>query len=205
MDPERVVAAGYDEIAVAYQSKFADSERRQEWLRKALRLLEPTTPATVLDLGCGSGIPVCSAIAAAGHRIIGLDASKRQIALAAANVPRGRFEVRSMAEARFEDETFDAVLAFYSITHVPRERHARLFASIRQWLKPGGFFLASLGSTDTGNWTGEWLNTTMYFSHFDAATNIRLLEAAGLTIETAQVQRQDDEPADFLWVIGRRR
>ena len=33
---------------------------------------------------------------------------------------------------------FDAICAFYSITHVPREQHALLLRRIASWLRPGG-------------------------------------------------------------------
>lgn len=203
LTPEELVAAGYDEVAATYERTFSGSKRRAEWLQEGLALLEPFKPGDVLDLGCGSGIPVSEAVVAAGHRLTGIDGSARQISLAAANVPTGRFEVADMSEAGFAPRSFDAVFAFYSITHVPREKHAPLFARVHEWLKPGGFFLASLGGTGTGGWTGEWLGTPMYFSHFDAKTNVGLIEGAGFAIDTALVQEQDDEPGAFLWVIAR--
>ncbi len=44
--------------------------------------------------------------------------------------------------------SFDAVVALYSMAHLPRERHAALLARIAGWLRPGGLFLASLGAGD---------------------------------------------------------
>ena len=48
-----------------------------------------------------------------------------------------------MTTLDFKPETFDAVVSFYSIIHVPREEHLALIDKIALWLKPGGSFLAT--------------------------------------------------------------
>jgi hypothetical protein len=44
----------------------------------------------------------------------------------------------------------------------------------------------------------------MYWSFFDAATNLGLLTKAGLAVEEAKVlgQSEDGEPVEFLWVVA---
>jgi len=44
----------------------------------------------------------------------------------------------------------------------------------------------------------------MYFSQHDAATNLRLIQEAGLVVERAEIVAQDDEDTKFLWVIARK-
>ncbi|MCX5096466.1 class I SAM-dependent methyltransferase [Streptomyces sp. NBC_00365] len=46
---------------------------------------------TVLDLGCGSGVPVARALATAGHRVTGVDISEVQIRRAREFVPQAEF------------------------------------------------------------------------------------------------------------------
>ena len=75
----------------------------------------------------------------------------------------------------------------YSFSHLPRVEHGALFERIASWLAPGGLFLASLGSRDSPDWTGEWLGVPMFFSSYDADTNRELLEAAGLVPVHAEV------------------
>ena len=103
--------------------------------------------------------------------------------------------------------SFDAVAAFYSMTHVPRDRHPPLLASVAHWLRPGGLFVASLGANDeSGTVDPDWLGAPMYFSHFDAATNRQLVEEAGMEILTAREETAEefDRPCTFLWVVARR-
>lgn len=111
-----------------------------------------------------------------------------------------------MTTLHFEPHSFDAVIAFYSITHVPRDEHPAPLGKIAAWLNPGGCFLASLGFGDSPDWMGEWLGTRMFFSHFDAATNRRFVEQAGLKLERAEIvaEEENGETVRFLWVLASR-
>jgi SAM-dependent methyltransferase len=68
-----------------------------------------------------------------------------------------------MTSIEFPAFAFDAVTAFYSIMHIPRDRHAPLLKRLTQWLRPGGWFLASFGAAALDDWVGNWLGTTMFF------------------------------------------
>ncbi len=160
--------------------------------------------ARVLDLGCGAGVPVATRLAERGCTVVGVDSSQRQIALARMNEPRASFIASDMTMVEFDAMSFDAVIALYSITHVPRDEHQRLLNRIRTWLKPNGLFLSSLGYNDSPAWTGKWLGTTMFFSHFDAVVNRALIKNAGLKIEREEIVGEDEngEITRFLWVIA---
>lgn len=202
-DSKKIVATGYDRIAEAYLNWTSGSPVRRHWINVILSLLPPN--ARILDLGCGAGLPVALHLADAGHGVVGVDGSERQVALARDNVPGATFMAADMTRVEFEAASFDAVVAFYSITHVPRTEHLVLLKRIRRWLKPGGFFAGSLGHGDCPGWSGEWLGAPMFFSHFDAATNHALVEEAGLRIETAEVMGEEEHgtTVHFLWVIAR--
>src|SRR5882724_10281355 len=75
---------------------------------------------------------------------------------------------------------------------------------IINWLKPGGRFVASLGSGECPGWIGEWLGAEMFFSRYDASTYELLVRAVGLNIEHAELVDQDNDDARFLWAIARR-
>ena len=105
-----------------------------------------------------------------------------------------------MCEVAFEVGSFNAVGAFYSITHVPRTHQGPLMANIAAWLKPGGIFVASFGSGAAGEWTGEWLGTTMFFGHNSEAETLKCLTDSGLNVRHSSVEKQDNEEAAFMWV-----
>jgi len=198
--PAEIVERGYDAVAERYLDWSAGSKLRERWLED----LRPHLPlrAKVLDLGCGAGVPVAKLLSDGGSDVLGVDLSPRQIELARSHVPTAEFREGDIASIDFETGSFDAVVALYSITHVPRALHQELFKRVYRWLVPGGVFLASLGTRDLPAWTGEWLGTTMFFSHFDAPTNLRLLERAGLTILKQEIvgEHEHGQPVEFLWV-----
>ncbi len=204
----RLVAAGYDAITDTYRAwtEATPDPARSAWLERFSRSLPDE--AAVLELGCGQGRPSTVALAAR-FRVHGVDISAGQVEQARRNVQEATFEVADMRSAVVEPASFDGIAALYSIIHVPRDDHAGLFRRIATWLRPGGWFLASLGAGDDPDWTGSWLGVPMFFSSFDADTNLRLLGDAGLVVEAHEiVMLHEPEPegdARFLWVLAHRR
>jgi ubiquinone/menaquinone biosynthesis C-methylase UbiE len=198
-DIHRVVAAGYDTVADAYLEQFGISTIRERWFRRLIDGL-PVSGSRVLDLGCGAGIPVARDLAALGHVVVGVDGSPQQIARARRNVPQATFVEANMCNVTFDESSFDAVGAFYSLTHVPPEQQKALITTIAMWLKPGGTLVASFGTGDAGEWTGEWLGATMYFGHLGQTETLRSLAEAGMRIRHSSVEKQDNEQATFMWI-----
>jgi SAM-dependent methyltransferase len=201
-----VVARGYDEVAQRYLewSPLRPSGPRRAYLQRALDLVP--AGARVLELGCGAGVPMTAALAERRH-MTGVDISATQVELARRNVPTATFLHADMTALAFEPEAFDAVVAFYSLTHVPRDDVPALLARIRDWLRPGGTFLASFGvEDDPGTIEEGWLGVDMYFSHFSAKKNRRLVAEAGLVVDSAEVLVEPEDRCDarFLWVVAHR-
>jgi SAM-dependent methyltransferase len=198
-DPQRLVAAGYDDVADAYLERFGVSAVRRKWLGRLTDRL-PSARGRVLDLGCGAGIPVARDLAALGHSVIGVDGSAEQIVRARRNVPEAVFIKADMCKITFEAGSFHAVGAFYSITHLPATQQGPLIDSISKWLTRDGVLVASFGTGGADEWTCEWLGTTMFFGHADEAETLRRLADAGLRVRHLSIERQDNEDASFMWV-----
>jgi SAM-dependent methyltransferase len=179
---------------------FRRFDVRQKWIGRLINGLSAAGRGRVLDLGCGAGIPVARELAALGHAAVGVDGSAIQVVRARRNVPKATFLEADMCEVAFEVGSFHAVGAFYSITHVPRTHQGPLIANIAAWLKPGGIFVASFGSGPAGEWTREWLGTTMFFGHNGEAETLRCLADSGLRVRDSSVEKQDNEQASFMWV-----
>jgi cyclopropane fatty-acyl-phospholipid synthase-like methyltransferase len=204
--PKRIVAQGYNEIAQRYLawSAFAPSPERMQQLARLLDLLPPDAEA--LELGCGAGVPVTQALAER-CRVTGVDISAEQIALAERYVPDATLVCADMTTLDFAAGTFDAVVAFYALTHVPREEHAALLGKIAAWLRPGGLLFATMGADDSPDMVEpDWLGAPMFFSHFDAEHNRDLVRRAGLDLISAEVLAEDEgrEMVEFLWVVARK-
>lgn len=204
LDPRQVVEEGYDCIAERYLEWAQDG--RAEERRRYTSVLVDNLPrgAEVLDLGCGAGVPTTRELAQ--HFLVtGVDISARQIALARQNVPEARFIQADMTRLDFPPGSFDAVATFYSLIHVPREEEPKLLGNIASWLRSRGLLVATMGAhslrADLGD---DYLGALMYWSHFDASTNRRNVEEAGLRIVSAREETaiEFDKPVTFLWVIA---
>jgi ubiquinone/menaquinone biosynthesis C-methylase UbiE len=203
---KQLVARSYDTIAETHAA-WASTVRTDERARYAAELIARLPAgAVVLELGCGTGIPTTRALAQ-HFDVTGVDIAARHIELARQNVPAARFIHADMAALDMAPASFDAVAAFYSIIHLPREEHAGLLRRIAGWLRPGGLLMATMGAgAEPGDIEPDWLGAPMYWSHYDSATNRALLEQAGLHILSAREEtaEEDGQPITFLWVIAQK-
>ena len=201
MQPEDRVEIGYDRMANQYlSSKDAADPVTLAALEEMAATLP--APATVLDLGCGAGVPATQWLAAR-FSVTGVDLSARQLELARIHAPAATLIKASMTTLEFAPATFDMVVAFYSIIHVPRTAQPALLRRIHSWLKPAGLFLATWalraweGQED--NWEG-W-GAAMWWSHYDAETNLRMLREAGFHLDSCETRTSGEET--WLWVRAR--
>ena len=58
--------------------------------------------------------------------------------MAQRRMPGASLMQSDIGSLQFAANSFDAIVALYSIIHVPREEHASLFARMHEWLRPGG-------------------------------------------------------------------
>ncbi len=205
-DPRtQLVGAGYDAMVETWEAWRAQitEDPRMQWLDELVTRLP--AGAHVIELGCGGGTAETTALAA-HFRLTGVDLSHEQLRRARERVPAAEFLYADFTTVEFEPGSVDAVAAFYSFNHVPRELLGGLFARIRTWLAEGGLFLAALGTGDTEGWVGEWLGAPMYFSSFPPEENTRLLREAGFGLLRDEVVtiREPEEDASFQWVLARR-
>ena len=187
-DPKHVVARGYDAMHHQYVGWGGGHTGRRhsaiDWLFEQ-GLVDERERA--LDLGCGTGELGTAYLRDKGLEVAGVDISPASVASARTLFPDIPFLCGDMATLEFKEESFALVTAFYSIFHVPRAEHAQLFERIAGWLRPGGVFVATLGVTGWEGSASDWLGVPMFWSHFDAATAVGLVEAAGLDVINEEI------------------
>ena len=181
MNHGATVQAGYNTIATAY---LADRTQDSDDVRALARLLGVLPPgAWVLDAGCGAGLPIAAQLIAAGHHVIGVDFAVAQLALARSNVPDAAFVCQDMTALGLAPAVFDAVCSYYAIIHIPRHEHADILAAFYRALKPGGYAFLCLGAGDLDDdIDNDYFGVPMYWSHYDAATNLALLRLTGFKV-----------------------
>jgi SAM-dependent methyltransferase len=181
-----LVRRGYDAISLAYRgddgqaaaASAEDVSRYTGWVTELAALLRPG--ARVVDLGCGAGIPATRELAGHGLQVIGVDFSAVQLRRARRLVPAARLIQADMTALQLRPASADAVVSLYALIHVPLADQQALFPRIRDWLRPGGYFLAIVGAA---RWSGTqpYLGADMFWDHADAGTYLRWFEAARLT------------------------
>jgi ubiquinone/menaquinone biosynthesis C-methylase UbiE len=143
-----VIEHGYDTVADSY---LAWSAPRPTLTRAAYieRLLENLPKgAKILELGCGAGVPSTQNLISSGMSVTGVDISGAQIALARKHVPEATLIHCDMMKLEFTPATFDAVVGFYSIFHLPKDEQVIMIERVQMWLKEGGWFLCNFNSEE---------------------------------------------------------
>ncbi|MHA1220745.1 MAG: class I SAM-dependent methyltransferase [Candidatus Heimdallarchaeota archaeon] len=189
MNKKKLVREGYNNIAEEYLAERLEVVEDKSFFDEFTSLIKENDK--VLDAGCGAGLPTSKDLSER-FQVIGIDISDKQIELAKKNVPKGEFHRKDMTELDFPDNYFGGILAYYSIIHVPRDEHEDLFRNFFRMLKPTGVALFSLTSTDDSSYTNEdFFGKEMFWSGFDAETNIALLESIGYHIIWSKLVRDN--------------
>jgi ubiquinone/menaquinone biosynthesis C-methylase UbiE len=203
--PQDLVTRSYDAIAERYAAWTGEALTGARARYVALVQEQIPAGAAVLDLGCGTGVPVAHALAAQYH-VTGVDGSARSIELARQNVPHATFLQADMTQVEFPPQSFAAVISSYAIIHVPRAEQQALLHRIADWLQQGGLLIATMGAMESEGMEDDWLGAPMYWSHFDAETNQRLVMNAGFELVEARLDTADEDgrPVTHLWIVGRK-
>jgi SAM-dependent methyltransferase len=205
-DPKQIVARGYDAVALRY-AEWAGATQSPVmlWVRDLLDRLAPGS--SVLDLGCGRGVPVTRELAKE-HEVTGVDISRVQVELARHHVPEATFVHADATDVDLAPASFDAVVSLFMLGHVPRAEQAVLLERISAWLRPGGWFLGTMGVGDSDDAVEpDWLGAPMFFASFDEPTNRDLLRGDGFDVDRASVIEIDEPghgPVSFMWLLARK-
>jgi SAM-dependent methyltransferase len=166
---KRRIAAFYTAHAEHYTAWTQTTDfNKLHYLDKVLAILrQRPAPLKVLELGCGAGVP-CTQILAAekGVELTAVDIAEGQLEIARKEVKGENVKIvlSDMMTLEFETETLDAVVAFYSVMHLPRDEQVSLIGRIAKWLKPGGVFLVTLNATPNEGGASENVSICPYRS-----------------------------------------
>ena len=97
VDYKKLVAKGYDICANAYNL----AREKEKQLELSLLTSQLNDGASVLDIGCGAGVPIAK-ILAERFAVTGVDISLEQISRAQKNVLKGRFIHGDIMNQHFE-------------------------------------------------------------------------------------------------------
>ncbi len=110
--------------------------------------------ACVVDIGCGSGVPVSEKLASRGIELFGLDASPTMLAAFRRRFPKATTACETAENSSFFGRKFDGAVAVGLMFLLPENSQRSLIARIAGALNPGGRFLFTAPAMHC-----EWLDT----------------------------------------------
>jgi len=207
-DPKSLVEYGYDQIAPRYLAWSAPrpTTTRMHYLEKLISILP--AGASCLELGCGAGVPCTQALVARGFAVTGNDISASQIELAKEHVPQATLIQGDMLALDFQQGSFDAVVAFYSIFHLPGQEQGMLVEKVTGWLKEGGWFLFNLATNEGDVLVDDWMGVKMFSSGLGVEGNREMMRVGGKGLKVVEdevamemVGRIEEK---FHWVLAQK-
>ncbi|SNR38092.1 class I SAM-dependent methyltransferase [Halorubrum vacuolatum] len=193
------VRRAWESVAERYAERRDPTGSDAALIDDLLELL-PSDPE-VLDVGCGDG---ARTLANLPDGSVGLDISRRGLALASGTAPAARLAQGELSELPFRDATFDAITAYYAVFHVPRADHPRVYTEFARVLRPGGRLLMTLPSGRFETVRRGWMGGRMFFSSPGRERTLAKLREAGFSeVETATADDPLGSSSEF--VFARRR
>lgn len=205
-DIRKIVEEGYDkgDYAGKFRVSSTPNEMEQHFLERLIE--EVGKDGKILDFGCGIGIPFDNYLAEKGLEVTGIDISQKHIEQAKKNVPQANFIKGDFSKHKFDEESFDAIISFYAIFHIPREEHQNLLSKMCSLLKAGGLILVTLGTF--GSEYGEeqdWCGAPMAWSTYEPEEYKKIITNAGFKIVEEKYEGKLGDEEFHYWVLAKKK
>lgn len=149
--------------------------------------------ASILDLGCGSGVPIAEALMDAGFAVYGVDVSPSLVAAFRKRFPRAPVACEAVEESPFFDRTFEGAVAWGLMFLLPAKTQRELIHRVAGALGPGGRFLFT-APAEAGTWAD--LTTGRTSLSLGAAAYQAAIADAGLTLVGEHVDEGENHYYD---------
>jgi SAM-dependent methyltransferase len=193
------ISAFYEKHAGDFDRERGRDLMERGHLSAALEGLSPG--AAVLDLGCGTGEPIAAHLVSRGFRVTGVDVAEAMVALC-----RGRFPGHDwiVADMRRLDlgRAFDALIAWDSFFHLPRDDQRAVIPILARHVAPGGSLLFTSGPLD-GEIVGSLYGDPLFHASLAPGEYRALLDACGFDI-VRHVVEDPDCGNHTVWLARRR-
>lgn len=182
--PADRVAAVYDSYGRAWDSDRQAEHRddgypfEHHWLERLVSLL--SAASTILDLGCGGGIPVAKYLIRRGFQVTGVDASSTMIQLWRARFSPHRAILADMRQLELH-ERFNGIIAWDSFFHLPQDDQRAMFLTFALHAAPSAVLLFTSGNS-LGEAVGSLRGEPLYHASLDSREYESLLAENGFVM-----------------------
>lgn len=194
----KIVREGYNTITREYYSE-RDLFKNETEIQEFISYLPEN--GTILDIGCGGGIPVLRTLVDAGYDAKGIDFSQSMLDLAKKNVPEAELILGDITKTNFESESLDGIISTYAFIHIFRTQHPLLYTKVFRWLKPGGIMLVSTAVTEWEE-VNDYFGVPMAWSHPASRESLQLVNNAGFKVIFDRLVTTGDET--HYWILAKK-
>jgi SAM-dependent methyltransferase len=198
-DSDRIVGL-YQRHAAAWDAlRSPGSLFEKPWLDQFLSRVPAT--GSILDLGCGAGLPISGYLIRQGRAVTGIDSSPAMIDICRKRFPDQAWIVADMRTLELRRQ-FDGIIAWDSFFHLCPEDQQRMFPVFARHAAPGAALLFT-GGPRHGSVLGEFQGEPLYHGSLDPAEYATALDQIGFEI----VARVLDDPTcgeHCIWLARRR-
>jgi trans-aconitate methyltransferase len=199
------IAGHYERHARAWDADRNDARRLpwndRPWHERFVAAL-PHRGASVLDLGCGSGAPVATFMAASFLRVTGVDSSPTFISLCRERLPDHEWLVADMRGLRLP-RRFDGILAWDSFFHLTPDDQRRMFQVFAQHAAASAVLMFNTGPAH-GEEIGAYRGDPLYHASLDQQEYTSLLNAIGFSVLAHVTQDWQTGGGRTVWLAQAR-
>ena len=170
------------------------------WLERFSQLLPPA--AAVLDLGCGSGVPIGRNFVDLGFSVTGVDSAPEMIGMFKSNLPDQVAIVGDMRALKL-DQCFNGLLAWDSFFHLAHDHQRAMFAAFHEHALPRAALMFTSGPA-LGEAIGTLEGEPLYHASLDSAEYRMLLDDNGFDV-VAQVTEDATCGGRTVWLAQHHR
>lgn len=145
---------------------------------------------TILDIGCGYGWCELNFLGRGVQKIVGVERSEKDLNTIKKNISHERLELKvaSATSLPFLENSFDTIVSWEVIEHIPKGSEKLMFSEVARVLKQGGvFYLSTPHSTlFTNILDPAWLLAG--HRHYTQEKLEELAREAGLKVELVSIK-----------------
>ncbi|WP_010115281.1 trans-aconitate 2-methyltransferase [Acinetobacter sp. P8-3-8] len=176
----------YKKHGRAWTELRGDFLYEQAWLDRFLSIIPKHSK--ILDLGCGSGVPIARYLIENSCSIVGVDASDTMLEMAKQNFPEQTWIQADMRDIELDlklnqklDQKFQAILAWDSFFHLTQEDQRKMFEQFSKFAEHGTALMFTSGPAN-GEAVGDLFGDALYHASLSAEEYRELLNQYGFEV-----------------------
>jgi len=162
----------------AWAKLRGDKLAEGSWLDRFTALLP--AGSAILDVGCGSGLPIGRELLRRGFEVTGVDGAETMLSMFRRNLPSAPSHLMDMRRLSL-GRRFSGLLAWDSFFHLSPDDQRSMFARFQAHAAPDAALMFTSGNEE-GSAIGDLEGDPLYHGSLDATEYRELLNRAGFEV-----------------------